>query len=189
MPIQIMHGNKGLVSQPIPVPDPVDCARDAPIEVSDPVPEAVTADVTNLVEQEKIPLAREHWAGGPIEFSASLTPTDTIPGPTRSRAPMTASSGFLGKAVGTIHESIGFWKVTFEKVVYVLGILKNGYKIPVQMAPKQGSTIYQEKINKSARTEMEFVRTKVARLVAAEGRRRIQSHYRHFHECRFCHRD
>jgi hypothetical protein len=166
-PIQIMHGNEGPVCQPIPVDDPVDCARDTPVEVPALVLEAFAANATNLVEQEKIPLAREHWAGGPIEFSATPTPTDAISGPTRSSAPTTASSGFLGKAVGTIHKSIGFWKETLEKDVYVLGILKDGYKIPVRMTPEQCSTIYQEKNNKSTRTEMDFIRTEVARLVAA----------------------
>jgi hypothetical protein len=162
-----MHGNEGPVCQPIPVADPVDRARDTPFKVTAPVLEASASDTTNLVEQEKIPLTRELWAGGPIEFSATPTPTEAIPGTTRSSAPTTASSGFLGKAVGTIHESRGFWKETFEKDVYVLGILKNGYKIPVRMTPKQRLTIYREKNNKSARTEMDFVRTEVARLVAA----------------------
>jgi hypothetical protein len=162
-----MHGNKGLVCQPIPVADPVDRARDTPFEVTAPVLKASVADTTNPVEQEKIPLAREFQAGGPVEFSATPTPTDATPGPTRSSVPATALSGFLGKVVGTIRESIGFWEETFEKEVYVSGILKNGYKIPVQMTPEQRATIYREKDNKSARTEMDFVRTEVARLVVA----------------------
>jgi hypothetical protein len=165
--IQIMHGNEGLVCQPIPVADSVDRARDTPFEVTAPVLKDSVADTMNPVEQEKIPLAREFRAGGPVEFSATLTPTDATPGPTRSSVPATASSGFLGRAVGTIHESIGFWEETFEKDVYVSGILKNGYRIPVRMTPEQRATIYREKNNKSARTEMDFVRTEVPRLVAA----------------------
>jgi hypothetical protein len=119
------------------------------------------------VEQEKIPLAREFRVGGPVDFFATLTPTDATPGPTRSSVPTSASSGFLGKAVGTIRESIRFWEETFEKDVYVSGILTNGYKIPVRMTPEQRATIYREKNNKSARTEMDFVCTEVARLLAA----------------------
>jgi hypothetical protein len=42
--------------------------------------------------------------------------------------------GFLGKAVGSVHESLKYWKDTFEDDAYVRSILENGYKIPVNMS-------------------------------------------------------
>jgi hypothetical protein len=77
------------------------------------------------------------------------------------------SSGFLGKAVGSIHDpdTIEFWKKTFTEDVYVKNILREGYKIPVKMSPEERSTIYRERNNKSARSEMDFVRSEVERLV------------------------
>jgi hypothetical protein len=44
------------------------------------------------------------------------------------------SSGFLGKAVGSIHDpdTIEFWKKTFTEDVYVKNILREGYKFPLK---------------------------------------------------------
>jgi hypothetical protein len=77
--------------------------------------------------------------------------------------------GFLGTAVGHIHEAatIAFWKETFEDDVYVENILKDGFQIPVKMSPEEASTVYRERNNKSARDEMAFVRTEVKGLVAS----------------------
>jgi hypothetical protein len=102
---------------------------------------------------------------GPSEFSAPPAPPDAFPGWSAAgfRQP---SSGFLGKAVGSIQDpdTIKFWKKTFTKDVYVKNILREGYKIPVKMSPEEGSTIYRERNNKSARSEMDFVHSEVKRL-------------------------
>jgi hypothetical protein len=102
---------------------------------------------------------------GPSEFSAPPAPPDAFPGRTAagSRQP---SSGFLGKAVGNIHDpdTIDFWKKTFTEDVYVENILQEGYKI---LSREERSTIYRERNKNSARSEMEFVRSEVGRLVQA----------------------
>jgi hypothetical protein len=38
---------------------------------------------------------------------------------------------FLGKAVGSVHSRMGFWKNTLEADSYILDIIEKGYKIPV----------------------------------------------------------
>jgi hypothetical protein len=65
-----------------------------------------------------------------------------------------SSKEFLGKAVGSVHESLKYWKDTFEDDVYVRSILENGYKIPVIMTDIERRTRYREKNNQSARNEM-----------------------------------
>jgi hypothetical protein len=77
----------------------------------------------------------------------------------------TAASGFLGKAIGTVHENLEYWEQTFEADLYVSLILKNGYKIPVKMSAAQRITRYREKNNQSPRNKMDFVRSEVARLL------------------------
>jgi hypothetical protein len=72
--------------------------------------------------------------------------------------------GFLGKAVGSVHESLKYWKDTFEDDAYVRSILEKGYKIPVNMSDTERRTRYREKNNQSARNEMPYVRAEVARL-------------------------
>jgi hypothetical protein len=111
-------------------------------------------------------LLDEPWVCGPSKFSAPPAPPDAFPGRTAAgiRQP---SSGFLGKAVGNIHDpdTIEFWKKTITEDVYVENILREGYKIPVKMSPEERSTIYRERNNKSARLEMDLVRSEVGRLV------------------------
>jgi hypothetical protein len=121
---------------------------------------------SSLVES----LAEEPWILAPAEFSAPLAPVDAFPGTLDSegrRARQSASSSFLGKAVGGIHESITFWSLFFEDDPYVMNILKEGFKIPVKMDEKQRFTIYRERNNQSARNDMAFVREEVDRLVKA----------------------
>jgi hypothetical protein len=97
----------------------------------------------------------EPWVDSPNEFSSPVGDED-LPA---------AASGFLGKAVGTVHENQEYWEQTFEANSYVSLILKNGYKIPVRMSAAQRITRYREKNNQSARNEMDFVRSEVARLL------------------------
>jgi hypothetical protein len=111
-------------------------------------------------------LLDEPWVCGPSEFSAPPAPPDAVPSQTAAGIQQ-PSSGFLGKAVGNIHDpdTIDFWKKTFTEDVYVENILREGYKIPVKMSPEERSIIYRERNNKSARLEMDFVRSEVGRLV------------------------
>jgi hypothetical protein len=76
-----------------------------------------------------------------------------------------AVPGFPGKAVGSVHDSLKYWKDTFEEDSYVTSILENGYQIPVNMSDTE-RTRYREKNNQSARNEMPYVRAEVARLLA-----------------------
>jgi hypothetical protein len=72
---------------------------------------------------------------------------------------------FLGKAVGSVHSWMGFWKNTLEADSYVLDIIKKGYKIPV--SPGTENISYRERNNGSARWEQDFVQGEVACLLAA----------------------
>jgi hypothetical protein len=129
-------------------------------------PVAVHKNAAEAWKTSQSSLLDEPWLCGPSEFSAPPAPPDAFPGRTAAgiRQP---SSGFLGKAVGNIHDpdTIDFWKKTFTEDVYVKNILQEGFKIPVKMSPEERSTIYRERNNKSARSEMEFVRSEVGRLV------------------------
>jgi hypothetical protein len=129
-----------------------------PVAVDKSAPKAWKTSQSSLLD--------EPWVCGPSEFSAPPAPPDGFPGRTAAgiRQP---SSGFLGKAVGSIHDPdmIEFWKKTFTEDVYVQNILREGYKIPVKMSSEERSTIYRERNNKSARSEMDFVRSEVERLV------------------------
>jgi hypothetical protein len=78
-----------------------------------------------------------------------------------------SSTGFLGKAVGLVQESLKYWKDTFEDDSYVRLILVNSYKIPVNMSDTERRTRYREKNNQSARNQMPYMRAEVARLLAA----------------------
>jgi hypothetical protein len=55
-----------------------------------------------------------------------------------------SSKEFLSKAVGSVHESLIYWKDTFEDDVYIRSILENGYKIPVIMTDIERRTRYRE---------------------------------------------
>jgi tRNA(Phe) wybutosine-synthesizing methylase Tyw3 len=112
-------------------------------------------------------LAEEPWIGGFNEFSAPPAEKDAFPGLTAAGHAPLPDSGFLGRAVGSVHEPtlVKFWKETFERDIYVENILRLGYKIPVKMSTEEATKTYREKNNKSARDEMPFVRSEVKRLV------------------------
>jgi hypothetical protein len=101
----------------------------------------------------------------PDEFSAPPAAPDAFPGQAAGGGQTAAAAGFLGRAVGSIHESKDFWKKTFEYDPYVWRILEEGYKIPVKMTAEEKATRYREKNNKSARDNIDFVRQEVNRLV------------------------
>jgi hypothetical protein len=110
-----------------------------------PIP-VVAATVDKETDTESLShLAAEPWVGRSSEFVAPLPPPDAFPGQTEA-GPSTVSStgpstpGFLGSAVGSIHESLRFWKEMFEEDIYVEHILKEGYKIPVEMTAEQRAT-------------------------------------------------
>jgi hypothetical protein len=63
-----------------------------------------------------------------------------------------AVPGFLGKAVGSVHESLKYWKDTFEEDSYLMWILENGYKIPVHMSDTERRTRYREKTTRAPAT-------------------------------------
>jgi hypothetical protein len=69
-----------------------------------------------------------------------------------AKAPTEPAPGFLGRAVGSLHEKsmIKFWKETFEKDFYVENILNHGYKIPIKMTPEEAATPYRERNKNSA---------------------------------------
>jgi hypothetical protein len=95
----------------------------------------------------------------PNEFSAPSADPGAFSSPVGDEDLPAAASGFLGKAVGTVHKNLEYWEQTFEADPYVSSILKNGYKIPVKMSATQRITRYREK------NEMDFVRSEVARLL------------------------
>jgi hypothetical protein len=113
----------------------------------------------------------EPWVLSPKEFSAPPRTPEAL-SVSQVQAGDEGSSptvpGFLGKAVGSVHESLKYWKDTFEDDAYVRSILENGYKIPVNMSNTESRTRYGEKNNQSARNEMPYVRAEVARLLAAD---------------------
>jgi hypothetical protein len=95
--------------------------------------------------------------GGIQGFAAPLALPDAFPGPATGEAP-TKRPGFLGQAVGGIHDSIEFWKETFDEEIYVENILCHGYKIPVKMSLEESCERYCEKNNKSPCNEAAYVR-------------------------------
>jgi hypothetical protein len=145
--------------------DPAGAAPVAHIEVVRPT--AAVEVVTEATVEFTLSLAEEPWIGGFNEFSAPSAEKDAFPGLTAAGHLPLPNSGFLGRAVGSVHEptSVKFWKETFEKDIYVENILRFGYKIPVKMSTEEATKTYREKNNKSARDEMPFVRSKVKRLV------------------------
>jgi hypothetical protein len=70
--------------------------------------------------------------------------------------------GQRGRLVGKIHERVGFWVEHFCLDVYVPGILDHGFMVPVDWKKIEA---YEEADNKSARTNYNFVREEVARLL------------------------
>jgi hypothetical protein len=71
---------------------------------------------------------------------------------------------FVGRAVGSVHEKVGFWEKILEADKYVLGIVKYGYRIPVISGTEL--ITYRERNNRSARMESEFVQVEVERLLS-----------------------
>jgi hypothetical protein len=104
----------------------------------------------------------EPWVNSPNEFSAPSANPGAFSSPVGDEDLPAAASGFLGRAVGTVHENLEYWEQTFEAGPYVSSILKNGYKIPVKMSAAQRITRYREKNNQSAWNKMGFVRSEVA---------------------------
>jgi hypothetical protein len=112
-------------------------------------------------------LAEEPWIGEFNEFSAPSAEKDAFPGLAAAGHAPLSDSGFLGRAVGRVHEPtlVKFWKETVERYIYVENILRHRYIIPVKMSVEEARTRYREKNNKSARDEMPYVRSEVKRLV------------------------
>jgi hypothetical protein len=105
------------------------------------------------------------WVNSPNMFSAPSAKPGAFSSPVGDEDLPAAASGFLWKAVGTVHENLEYWEQTFEADPYVSSILKNGYKIPVKMSADQRIARYREKNNQSARIEMDFGRSEVTRLL------------------------
>jgi hypothetical protein len=108
----------------------------------------------------------EPWVLNPNKFSAPLADQGAFSSHAGNVGQKTAKSGFLGKAVGSVHENLKYWKDTFETDTYITSILEKGYRIPVKMSKAERTTAYRERNNQSARNEMPFVRSEVARLLA-----------------------
>jgi hypothetical protein len=102
----------------------------------------------------------------PNEFSAPLADQGAFSSHAGKVGQRTAKSGFLGKAVGSVHKNLKYWKDTFETDAYVTSILEKGYRIPVKMSKAERTTAYRERNNQSACNKMPFVRSEVARLLA-----------------------
>jgi hypothetical protein len=143
----------------------VDKVREAPVTRN----EAAEAKVSRRDEGGDI-WSDKPWVLSPKEFSAPpLTPgalsVSQVQAGDEGSTP--AVPGFLGKAFGLVHESLKYWKDTFKEDSYVMSILENGYKIPVNMSDTESRTRYREKNNQSALNEMPYIRAEVARLLAA----------------------
>lgn len=105
------------------------------------------------------------WSEEPEEFPAPSAVPGTTSAIKASGEGRPAVPGFLGKAVGSVHENLEYWKKTFEYDSYAFSILKDVYKIPAVMTAQERRTVYRERNNQSAHNEMSFVRKEVARLL------------------------
>jgi hypothetical protein len=76
----------------------------------------------------------------PNEFSAPLADQGAFSSHAGKVGQKTAKSGFLGKAVGSVHKNLKYWKDTFEDNAYVTSILEKGYRIPVKMSKAERRT-------------------------------------------------
>jgi hypothetical protein len=108
----------------------------------------------------------EPWVLNSNEFSAPLADQGAFSSHAGKVGQRTAKSGFLGKAVRSVHENLKYWKDTFEADTYVTFILEKGYRIPVKMSKAERTTAYRERTNQSARNKRPFVRSEVSRLLA-----------------------
>jgi hypothetical protein len=103
-----------------------------------------------------------------VEINCQVAPpfSSALPeGATSSAALVPDPSGFLGRAVGSVHKKAAFWRAKLEADPYVMSIVEDGYRIPVYPGTEKIS--YRERNNQSARNEVTFVRTEVARLLEA----------------------
>jgi hypothetical protein len=139
------------------VPEVVDSGGKAPLVAAEKA-EATGCGTASM-------LSEELWVLAPNEFSALSASSNVFPGPVSGNGRLPAIPGFLVKAVGSVHNNLEFWTETFEYDSYVMNILKNGYRIPVEMTAAQRATVYREQNNQSAQSEMDFVRAEVKRLV------------------------
>jgi hypothetical protein len=99
-------------------------------------------------------------------FPAPPAAADAILGQLSGEGRPLPSPGFLGEAVGSLHESVDYWYATFDHDPYVFNILKYGFEIPVKMTDVERNTVYRERNNQSARKDMEFVREELKRLLS-----------------------
>jgi hypothetical protein len=139
------------------VPEVVDSGGKAPL-VAAKKAEATGCGTVSM-------LSEEPWVLAPNDFSAPSASSDAFTGPVAGDGRFPAIPGFLGKAVGSVHDNLEFWTETFEHDSCVMNILKNGYRIPVKMTAAHSATVYREHNNQSARLDMDFVRAEVKRLV------------------------
>jgi hypothetical protein len=84
----------------------------------------------------------EPWVLNPNEFSAPLADQRAFSSHAGKVGQRTAKSGFLGKAVGSVHENLKYWKDTFEADAYITSILEKGYRILVKMSKAERTTAY-----------------------------------------------
>ena len=68
---------------------------------------------------------------------------------------------FLGQAVGHVHDRLEHWEHVLKADSFVMGVLKEGYKIPVEVP----EVPYREPNNASANRHLEFVRAEVKKLL------------------------
>jgi hypothetical protein len=163
-PLRPPHERSAQVSWALSVAPVVESARVDPVQVPGPVELEVAADIVpGTHETESCLLADKPWVCGVQGFAAPPTPQEAFPGPATGKGPP-KPPGFLGRAVGGIHDSVQFWRETFESDVYVEIFLQHGYKIPVKMSPGEAKTVYRERNNKSARNEAAYVLEEVRRL-------------------------
>jgi hypothetical protein len=130
-----------------------------PSKVSEPIPPGRN-------DSGIFPWTEEPWVLDPNEFSApSAKPGafSSLMGDKDGRP--IADSGFLGKAVRSVHTNLEYWEATFEDDPYVMSILRHGYKIPVKMNDTERRTRYRERNNQSAHNKMDFVRAEVSLLL------------------------
>jgi hypothetical protein len=84
----------------------------------------------------------EPWVLNSNEFSALLADQEAFSSHQGKVGQRTAKSGFLGKAVGSVHENLKYCKDTFEADAYVTSILEKGYRIPVKMLKAERTRAY-----------------------------------------------
>jgi hypothetical protein len=94
----------------------------------------------------------EPWVISPKEFSSPPPRAPEALSMVQAVNKRISSKKFLGKAVGSVHESLKYWKDTFEDDVYVRSIIENGYKIPVIMTDIEEERVQGEQEVNSSET-------------------------------------